>query len=57
MEKQLQINHKYPHTAKAIVNEIFDNQKFIFIKNHKPTNVGEYFKKHKDKCLKKFQNT
>jgi hypothetical protein len=43
--------------ASALVNEIFAKQKFSFIEKQQPKTVGEYFKKNKEKCQKKFANT
>lgn len=59
MTAQLQEQLKSEAKARAIVNEIESGQLFnhLFAFKQKPTNVGEYFKKHKEKCLRKFTNS
>jgi hypothetical protein len=59
MIAQLKAQLKSEVKAVKIVEQIEIHQKYnyLFAYKQRPKTVGEYFKKHKTQCLKKFQNT
>lgn len=46
MTSQLKVQLKSEKQAKKLVDEIFSNQKFIFIESQKPKTVGDYYNKY-----------